>query len=439
MASSPRVGKYRLLKRLAAGGMAEVFLAEAEGAAGFYKTVVLKRILPHLAEDPAFVRMFLAEARLASQLSHPNINHIFDLGESRGTYYLAMEFVDGMDVRSIIHAVRESKRTMPIDVALRIVSMALEALSYAHDFLDPQTGVPLELVHRDVTPDNILVSRQGGVKLVDFGIAKAASQPHLTEAGVLKGKVPYMAPEQLLSEPLNRQTDLFALGVVLFEMLALARPFVAANEPKLMVAILENPPLPLKDHRPDAPGDLQDILDKALAKKREDRYADAAAMQRDVDALLVKRGVTVSARDLGEFIKPLAPTSEVSGRREPVTGTAEKPITLVKRKAPKVVEPPVEDPAATLSDEPPTIEQEAVHHLAEDAVPQDTDPPTDHDVLAPELPPMAELTMALPGRKGRPGLAEAAVSPSSRRGFPLVWIVAGVAVFALGTVWWLQH
>ena len=197
-AGQPEVlGKYTLLRKLAAGGMAEVFVSRVAGPAGFEKTVVVKRILGHLAEDPSFIAMFLAEARLAAQLNHPNVVQVFDFGEQDGTWFLVMELIDGLNLRHLFRKAAEKGEYLPIGVALKIAIMALEGLAYAHEFADPTTGEPLALVHRDVSPDNILVGRNGAVKVVDFGIAKAANQTHLTRTGTVKGKFSYMPPEQL--------------------------------------------------------------------------------------------------------------------------------------------------------------------------------------------------------------------------------------------------
>ena len=199
-----RLGKYQLLRKLATGGMAEVFLAKTDGPMGFEKHLVIKRILPHLAEDPQFVDMFLAEAKLAAQLNHPNLVQLFDFGEAEGSYFIAMEYIDGPTLRLLLSRARDLRIPITLGLAARIVSSAAEGLAYAHDFRDHVTDEPLHLVHRDVSPDNILVSRSGGVKLVDFGIAKARGQSHHTQAGTVKGKVAYMAPEQLRGEPLDR-------------------------------------------------------------------------------------------------------------------------------------------------------------------------------------------------------------------------------------------
>ncbi|MCP3097729.1 protein kinase [Myxococcus sp. K15C18031901] len=295
-----QVGKYQLVRKLASGGMAEVFLAKAAGPMGFEKTLVLKRILPHLAEDPAFVEMFLGEARLAAQLEHPNIVQIFDFGEADGSYFLAMEFIDGPTLRKLVK--RAAEVPLPPVVCAKLVSLAAEGLAFAHDFCDPETGSPLGIIHRDVSPDNILVSRQGAVKVVDFGVAKVAGQGHRTQTGVVKGKVAYMPPEQLRTLPLDRRVDVYALGVVLYELLSGRRPFDATTEASTMQAILFEPFIPVTARRADVPPMLQVILDNALAKDRDARYPDCRALQSDLEHFVLSSGEAVGAYQLSQFV-----------------------------------------------------------------------------------------------------------------------------------------
>ncbi|HEX8698180.1 MAG TPA: serine/threonine-protein kinase, partial [Myxococcaceae bacterium] len=218
--------------------MAEVFLAKAAGPMGFEKTLVVKRILPHMAEDPTFVEMFLSEAKLAAQLNHPNIVQIFDFGEADGAYFLAMEYIDGPNLRVLLKRAVSQGLALPPAVCARLIASACEGLAFAHDFADPGTGELLGLIHRDISPDNVLVSRQGAVKVVDFGIAKAANQSHKTKTGLIKGKIAYMPVEQLQGQQLDRRADVYALGVVLYELLTGHYPFEATTDVSMMQAIL---------------------------------------------------------------------------------------------------------------------------------------------------------------------------------------------------------
>jgi serine/threonine-protein kinase len=300
------LGKYELISRLALGGMAEVFLAKAAGPMGFEKTLVVKRILSHLAEDPTFVQMFLSEARLAAQLNHPNIVQIFDFGEANGEYFIAMEYIDGPHLRALVKKARAVGQPLPPALCARIIASACEGLSFAHDFQDPTTGEPLGLIHRDISSDNILVSRQGAVKVVDFGIAKAAGQNHQTQAGIIKGKVSYLSPEQIRGRPLDRRVDVYGLGVVLYELLTGRRPFDAKTDASLMQAILSEPVTPAVKHRPELPVPLQRILERALAKDRERRYPNCRAFQLELEEFILSTGKPVGSYELSQFITQLS-------------------------------------------------------------------------------------------------------------------------------------
>jgi len=310
------IGKYKLVRLIASGGMAEVYLARQAGAAGFEKLVCLKRILPHLARDKQFVEMFLNEARLAARLDHPNIVSIFDLGEANGNYFIAMEFIDGPSLRAAAKRALERGERLPIPEIVKIVCMAASGLHHAHD-LAGADGKPLGLVHRDISPDNILVHRNGAAKVVDFGIAKAANSGGLTRTGTLKGKVAYMPPEQLRGDPLDRRVDVFALGVVLYEMLAGQRPWAGDSEVSLIGRIMTEDPPPLAKLRPDAPAGLTAVIDRALAKDREARYPSCHDLQADLEALLVSLGQTITAARISDFAKayaePVAVPDETTG------------------------------------------------------------------------------------------------------------------------------
>ena len=310
----PRLGKYQLIRKIAAGGMAEVFLARSEGPAGFSKLAVVKRILPHLIENEEFVQMFLNEARLAAQLNHPNVIQIFELGQQDDIYFLAMEVVDGPNLRKLTKATIKAGEKLPVPAALRMISLACEGLAYAHEFRD-ERGRALELVHRDISPDNLLLSRQGSVKVADFGIAKASTLPSLTKSGTIKGKVSYMAPEQIRGMPLDKRSDLFSLGVVLHEVLSGTKPFDSESEVSAMRSILQDDPRRICELRSDVPPAIQPILDRALAKDRDARYPDCRAFQADLERLLMTFPEPVRPMDLAALVERYFP-------REPVAETA---------------------------------------------------------------------------------------------------------------------
>ena len=325
-----RLGKYQLLRKLATGGMAEVFLAKTDGPMGFEKLLVIKRILPHLAEDPQFIEMFLGEAKLAAQLNHPNLVQLFDFGEAEGSYFIAMEYIDGPTLRYVLARSRDLQAPISLALAARIVSSAAEGLAYAHDFRDHLTDEPLHLVHRDVSPDNILIGRSGAVKLVDFGIAKARGQSHHTQAGTVKGKVAYMAPEQLRGEPLDRRVDLYALGVVLYELCTGRMPFEATSDASMVRAVLYDPVIPAVQRVPTLSPALQSIIDRLLARDREARYPDCRTLHADLEAFIRSTGEATTGFALSRLVAQLAPPAPPTPPLPPgVTASAFAPTSPI--------------------------------------------------------------------------------------------------------------
>jgi serine/threonine protein kinase len=262
-------GKYQFVKKLATGGMAEVWLARQTGIEGFNRHVVIKKILPHLAEDPEFVQMFLNEARVASRLTHANIAQIYELGQIEGQYYIALEFVHGEDLGRLMRKAWSTGQWIARPLAIRMVASACEGLHYAHTRVD-ENGRALKVVHRDISPQNILVSFDGSVKVVDFGIAKAADQESMTKSGAIKGKFAYMAPEQAAGKPLDARTDIFAIGLVLYELLTGVGPLNRESELATLQAALEcaiDPPSVVAE----VPSELDGVVMRALAKAPDDR------------------------------------------------------------------------------------------------------------------------------------------------------------------------
>ena len=305
MTTTP-LGKYKLVKLVASGGMAEVYLARKGGAAGFEKLICLKRILPHLAKDKAFVEMFLNEARLAARLDHPNIVSIFDLGEVNGNYFIAMEFIDGPSLRAIAKTAVDRGELLPVPEVVKCISMAAAGLEYAHNLTDSD-GRPLGLVHRDISPDNILVHKNGAAKVVDFGIAKAANSSSGTRTGTLKGKIAYMPPEQLRGEPLDRRADVFALGVCLYELIAGKRPWEGTSEVALIGKIMTEEPAPLAPLRPNLPPALIAIVEKCLSKDREGRYQSCEELHAALDGVVAELRQNVSTARISDFVKAYSP------------------------------------------------------------------------------------------------------------------------------------
>ncbi|MDP1918330.1 MAG: serine/threonine-protein kinase [Myxococcales bacterium] len=299
-----RFGKYTLIDRIAVGGMAEIFLARQAGIENFEKTIVIKRIRPHLSKQPNFVKMFLNEAKLAAQLNHPNIVQIYDLGRIGESYFIAMEYVFGRDMRRIIPKADSLGIPFPMVYALKIASSVCEGLYYAHQKTDTY-GVALNIVHRDVTPENIFVSFDGTVKVLDFGIAKAANQIEQTRAGEIKGKLSYMSPEQCMGKHLDNRSDLFSLGTVLYEWLTGFKLFTGDSEVAILKSITEGKIYAPSYFKADIPEGVEAILMKALEKDRERRYQTAWDMQYDIDQFLSQYEFTPSNIHLANFLKQL--------------------------------------------------------------------------------------------------------------------------------------
>jgi serine/threonine protein kinase len=297
------IGKYEILRKLATGGMAEIYVARVRGTAGFEKLVVLKRILPNVASDPAFVQMFLDEARLAATLQHPNIADVYDVGESNGTYFFTMEFVHGEDARAIRAATRSRNERAPLAIALAVIQGTAAALDYAHEKTGPSG--PLGLVHRDVSASNILVSYDGAVKLVDFGIARATSRETKTRTGTLKGKVPYMSPEQCRGHQLDRRTDLFSLGIVLYELTVGRRPFRGETDFQIMEQIVHTDARPPTQFDAAYPKELEAITLKLLARDVRARYQTAEQVLHDLEELVQAQHLWASPKSIGKYMRML--------------------------------------------------------------------------------------------------------------------------------------
>jgi serine/threonine-protein kinase len=299
-------GKYTLLRKLAAGGMAELFLALHRSVAGFEKLIVIKRILPSMNQDKGFIEMLLHEARIAATLSHPNIVQIFDVGQIEGKYFIAMEHIHGEDIRSIVRAMKKKGVTeFPLEHTLSIVLGMCAGLAYAHERRDLD-GATLDIVHRDISPQNIVVTFTGDVKVVDFGIAKSGAQAgDDTKDGQLKGKVPYMSPEQAAGEAVDWRSDIFATGVMLFELTTGKRLFKGASEFETLKLICEKEyPLPTQV-RPGYPPALERIVMKALAKAKDERYQSAREMQQDLEAFVREERIPVSQVSLTKWMQSL--------------------------------------------------------------------------------------------------------------------------------------
>jgi serine/threonine-protein kinase len=311
-------GRYQLLERLAIGGMAEIFRARQSGAHGFEKILVIKRILPHLAADPEFLAMFIDEAKLQCALQHPKIVQVFEFGEVDGQYYIALEYVDGMDALGLLRACAHRRQRLPVRLAVHIACEVLDALDYAHSQRGPD-GQPLGIVHRDVSPSNVFISRRGDVKLGDFGIARATEKQRQskTQAGTLKGKYGYMAPEQVVGGEIDGRADLFAVGIVLAEMLMGRRLFTAPNDLDVLLMVRDARLDRLNRYGGDIPPGLRKILDRILARDPDTRYPTAGALRDTLHEFLFESRQRVTAGDLGLFLESLRDRAAVSALSTP--------------------------------------------------------------------------------------------------------------------------
>ncbi|MDP7038300.1 MAG: serine/threonine-protein kinase, partial [Myxococcota bacterium] len=290
-------GKYLLVDRVNVGGMAEVFKGKTFGVQGFERILAVKRILPNMAEDEEFINMFVDEARIAVQLSHSNIVQIYELGKFNEQYYIAMEYVSGRDLRQILDHFKKAKDLIPQNAACYIISKICEGLDYAHRKNDP-SGKPLNFIHRDVSPQNILLSFDGDIKITDFGIAKAEDRASKTQAGVLKGKFGYMSPEQVRGLVIDRRSDIFAVGILLYEMVTGERLFLSESDFSTLEKVRNADVKPPREINPDVSPELEAVVMKALAKERDDRYPWASDLQDDLQQFLIQDNSIFSSKDL---------------------------------------------------------------------------------------------------------------------------------------------
>lgn len=298
------LGRYRVVDEIGLGGMASVHLARMDGPGGFQRWVAIKKIHAHLIEDESFVQMFLDEARVAARINHPNVVSVYDLGKHDDTYWIAMEYLHGEALREIMRRTEELGTAMPPEIACRVIADAAEGLHAAHELLG-KNGEQLDLVHRDVTPHNLFVTYDGVTKVVDFGIAKFASRMSTTRAGTLKGKLAYMSPEQVQGEQIDRRTDIFALGVVLWELTTGQRLFRMENDLDTLAKVQEcNVPRPSTLIR-GYPIDLEKIVMKALSKNRAERFRTAREFSRALQGLLMRRGLFVASDEVSGYIRSI--------------------------------------------------------------------------------------------------------------------------------------
>ncbi|MBL9021874.1 MAG: protein kinase [Myxococcales bacterium] len=354
LAPGTLLGRYELLLPIAQGGMATVWAARQRGSRGFQKTVAIKTILPNLSDDPSFEQMFLDEAAIASRIHHPNVAEILDLGEQDEVLYLVMEWVDGESLSTLSKHARKNGTDIPLRIGLKIITQACAGLHAAHELRDDSDQL-LELVHRDVSPQNILVSSSGVVKIVDFGVAKALGRSGETSAGQLKGKVPFMSPEQAKGAALDRRTDVFALGIILYRLATGTHPFLDDNDIKTMRNIIARPPMPPRVKNPKLSNELERIILKALQKDPARRYQTAAELGSEVEFAMMQDGGRVTDEEVATFVR--ATLGERDRKRSAAIRDAATKMDESGRASLPLVTPPdsVSEMMLTKTATPPTV------------------------------------------------------------------------------------
>jgi eukaryotic-like serine/threonine-protein kinase len=315
--------RYKVLEKVAAGGMAEVYRAESAGLEGFKKIVAIKRVLPHLSEKKQFIGMFLDEARVSAHLSHSNCVQVFDIGVGDNTYFIVMEYVDGSDLKGVIEYRRKVNQPFPIEEACLICVRICEGLAYAHELTDGK-GESLHIVHRDMSPPNVLITRFGEVKIVDFGLAKANSQLERSEPGIIKGKFSYLSPEAAKGGTVDARTDIFAVGIILWELLAGRRLFMGESDLET-VRMVQSARVPsIREINKNVPPELERVLMKALTEDPDKRYLRARDFGTALNQLLFQMGRSVSSFDIAELVEPIRKEREqkrLRAKRQSIIGT----------------------------------------------------------------------------------------------------------------------
>lgn len=313
------IARYQLLERIAVGGMAELYRAKMTGEQGFEKQVAIKKILPHLADEESLVKAFIDEAKLAARLHHQNIIQIFDFGCLQGTYFIAMEYLEGKDLHHLMRIANRIKRPMALEIALHLIGQICDGLDYAHHLTDVHK-VPLNIIHRDISPQNIFITREGQVKIIDFGIAKAASRNNRTQAGVIKGKAAYMSPEQAAGEKVDSRSDLFAVGILLFELLA-NRHLFAGDTFQVLSKLRQFDPAAVP--MAQIPQALQPVLAGALARNPDERYTSAADIRRDLEKCAEQLNLRPDTHKLSNYTQELLSSQPRTPAGPPATAAGQ--------------------------------------------------------------------------------------------------------------------
>lgn len=341
-------GPYLVYERLGMGGMATVHRAKKRGIAGFERGVALKRLLPHLAEDKEFIQSFVREAKLASMLVHPNIAQIYDLGRVGAAYYIAMEHVEGIDVRKILRYARRSGEVIPLTVALQIIAELCDALEYAHTYVN-ELGEHMGIVHRDVSPSNLIISNSGHLKVIDFGIAKAKTKQHHTESGRIKGKLGYLAPEAAKGESWGAPSDVFSAGVVAFELLTTSPLFWGKNDYETLLKVNQLEVPPPSRINPAVPPDLDKLILQALERKGDDRLQSAGDLRVGLDRIATRYGFRLSSREVFDWLSGVSSESWATLKPAPRSLSQQQAAAAAAQLRPLPLPPPPEPQVSSRS------------------------------------------------------------------------------------------
>ena len=412
-------GKYILLEKLAMGGMAEIYLARNSGVSGVSKFVAIKRILPQFTEQPEFIDMFKDEAKIAINLAHANVVSIAEFGLEKEQFFIAMDYIEGRNLRQILNKMKKGNLSFSIEQVLYMVKEVAAGLDHAHRCIDANTGKPLNIIHRDMSPQNVMVSFEGEVKIVDFGIAKAETQLETTRAGTLKGKFGYMSPEQAEGQQVDLRTDVFALGILLWELLANDRLFVANNEVNTLRKIRDCQVPSLRKINPNIQPELERIVSKALAKDRNLRYQTAASLHRDLSRFLNRQYPDFSPQDFSVFVKTLFAGEILESRKKMVEfarvdNDRQNTLSAVKAAMNKAVPETtiVTTTAADVEDSEPDVNFGADHKRVTQEQPTPT-PEAPRAITPPAPPPLrAQPANIAPPKEGPKRVAEP-VAPRS--------------------------
>jgi len=426
-----RLGRYELLARLATGGMGEIFLARLEGAAGFEKLYVVKRILPHLADDARFRQMLISEAQIAAKMAHANICQVYELGETAGQLYIVMEYLEGVTMLPLLRRSSKQQAHLEFGFVAAVATQTCDALHYAHELKD-RDGEMLGLVHRDVTPSNVFLTDSGVAKVLDFGIAKARGASTKTEDGAVKGKYAYMAPEQLRGGAIDRRVDLFALGVVMYEMLALRRLFQRKTDYLTFRAVMEQPIPDIRRYRPDIPDALASVVARALDRDPANRYDSARLLGNAIlDAISAAGLRPWTQGDIGDFVKANF-ADEIGKRSQQVKTAVSRTQSGASSRStmPLIVHEDATNDAGEEDDEFPSVETDV------DSAPRFVAPSSVPDPFASSTPPpfSAETTSSAPGLRPIQGQPVATVTTAPvvvvhKRS--LLWPILAVAMIAV--------